>query len=214
MAKAMRKALTGIQRADGTFIPVGPVEFDLSERTYPGYADPNQDTHGAIAGGSDDDEPTLGGRALASTDALRFILAGNATITLKSLKTGVHFTYKIQEPQKKDPTRPVWFVKLLTGPDNTGDYTYLGMITASPLGGSRIAPLQPTFRATKATRNPEAPSFKAFAFTFGALATGRGIPAGVEVRHEGRCGRCGRALTVPESIDRGIGPECAARMEG
>lgn len=26
----------------------------------------------------------------------------------------------------------------------------------------------------------------------------------------GRCGRCGRRLTDPESIRRGIGPECAA----
>ena len=33
-----------------------------------------------------------------------------------------------------------------------------------------------------------------------------------EFRHEGRCGRCGRALTVPESIDTGFGPHCAAEM--
>jgi hypothetical protein len=212
--------------ADGTFTPAGPVDFDLSERTYPGYATPTGlnaagyspdevARHEArdIAGGSDDDEaPSLGGRALSSAnDALRFILAGNATITLKSLKTGAHFTYKVQEPQKKDPSRPVWFVKLLTGPDNTGDYTYLGMITSSPLGSGVLAPIRPTFNATKATRNPEATSFKAFAYTFAALAGGT-APAGVEIRHEGRCGRCGRALTVPESIDRGIGPECAERM--
>lgn len=149
----------------------------------------------------------LGGRVLTSAaDALRFLLAGNATITLKSQRTGQHFTYKIQEPQKVDLARPAWFVKLLTGPDNTGDYTYLGMITVTP--GSALK----TFRATKATRNPESPNFKAFAYTFQALAVGGQLPAGVEIRHEGRCGRCGRALTVPESIDRGIGPECAAAM--
>ena len=28
----------------------------------------------------------------------------------------------------------------------------------------------------------------------------------------GRCGKCGRTLTDPESIDRGIGPECWSRM--
>lgn len=229
MAKAIRKALTGIQQADGTFIPAPPVDFDLSERTYPGgeparYAtptgtnlagySPDEVTRDEAPAMDDTDEPTtLGGRALATDDALRFILAGNATITLKSLRTGAHFTYKVQEPQKKDPARPVWFVKLLTGPDNTGDYTYLGMITATPLGGRLGLPVQPSFRATKATRNPESPSFKAFAYTFGALAKGQ-TPAGVEIRHEGRCGRCGRALTVPESIDRGIGPECWGRMEG
>ena len=30
---------------------------------------------------------------------------------------------------------------------------------------------------------------------------------GLEVWHEGRCGKCGRKLIVPESIARGIGPE-------
>lgn len=209
----MKKQLTGILKADGTFLAAGPVDFDLSERTYP---IPERPVHlDAIAGGSDDDDddttPTLGGRVMTDADAISFILAGNATVTFKSLRTGTHFTFKVQEPKKQDPARPTWFVKLLTGPDNTGDYTYLGMITVSPFA-SLAGPLQHTFRATKATRNPGSPSFKAFEYTFNQLAkTGR-IPAGVEIRHEGRCGRCGRALTVPESIDRGIGPECASRM--
>jgi hypothetical protein len=30
----------------------------------------------------------------------------------------------------------------------------------------------------------------------------------VEVWHEGTCGKCGRALTVPSSIENGLGPEC------
>jgi len=32
---------------------------------------------------------------------------------------------------------------------------------------------------------------------------------GFELMHEGRCGRCGRPLTRPESIQSGIGPICA-----
>jgi hypothetical protein len=36
--------------------------------------------------------------------------------------------------------------------------------------------------------------------------------AQVEFWHEGYCGRCGRELTVPESIERGLGPQCARRM--
>ena len=34
---------------------------------------------------------------------------------------------------------------------------------------------------------------------------------GFEFWHEGKCGRCGRKLTVPESIEAGIGPECAGK---
>jgi hypothetical protein len=36
----------------------------------------------------------------------------------------------------------------------------------------------------------------------------------LEVWHEGRCGACGRRLTVPESIERGLGPECYGRRNG
>jgi hypothetical protein len=35
---------------------------------------------------------------------------------------------------------------------------------------------------------------------------------GCEVYHEGRCGRCNRKLTVPESIETGLGPECASKL--
>lgn len=59
-----------------------------------------------------------------------------------------------------------------------------------------------------------APSALAFRWFFKRLSEGRdlGGPRGVTVRHEGRCGRCGRTLTVPASIDSGIGPDCAERM--
>jgi len=30
----------------------------------------------------------------------------------------------------------------------------------------------------------------------------------IQIYHEGRCARCGRALTDPASIKRGLGPEC------
>jgi hypothetical protein len=39
------------------------------------------------------------------------------------------------------------------------------------------------------------------------------LPKGLKVHHEGRCCRCGRKLTVPESIETGLGPECASRLE-
>jgi hypothetical protein len=47
----------------------------------------------------------------------------------------------------------------------------------------------------------------AFAWFWDRLRNGN-LPEQVEVHHEGRCGRCGRALTVPESIESGFGPEC------
>jgi hypothetical protein len=34
------------------------------------------------------------------------------------------------------------------------------------------------------------------------------LPNFIEIWHEGRCGKCGRTLTVPDSIANGLGPEC------
>ena len=34
----------------------------------------------------------------------------------------------------------------------------------------------------------------------------------IELWHEGRCGKCGRVLTVPTSISTGFGPDCLRRL--
>lgn len=136
-------------------------------------------------------------------EAKRFMLAGNATVTLKSLKTGTHFTFKISERKEGDGTL---FVGVLTGPDNETDYRYLGYIRRGVLFVGR------TMRKPNDVL-PTAPSAKAFRWTYEQLAKGK-MPPDLRVYHEGRCGRCGRKLTNPVSIATGIGPECAGRMEG
>lgn len=142
-------------------------------------------------------------------DAKAFALAGNAIITLQSLRTGTHFTYKVRAKDvageiKADyqPDR-IWFVSLLSnGSADEGDFQYIGLINKHK-----------EFRLTKNSRcSEQAASFKAFEWFWHMVRDG--IPSELVIRHEGRCGRCGRTLTVPESIDRGIGPECAEKMGG
>ena len=137
-------------------------------------------------------------------DAKLFCLAGNATITLESLKTGTHFTFKIRESKPAEgSTRfqaPVHFVNLLSGPDNENDYVYLGIIREG------------RFCLTQKSRGgADAPSFKAFNF-FWNFDHGTQFHPQLIVHHENRCGRCGRTLTVPSSITSGLGPECAEIM--
>ena len=134
-------------------------------------------------------------------DAKQFASAGNATITLESLKSGSHFTYKVREKESTSPNGgTVHFVSLLSGADNENDYRYLGLIREG------------RFVLTKNSKvGIDAPSFKAFNY-FWNFDHGDVIPPQLVIRHEGRCGRCGRTLTVPSSIDLGIGPECAALM--
>lgn len=140
----------------------------------------------------------------SAADALRFALAGNARLTLVSKKTQHRFTYRIRQPKEPNQppgAEPPHFVQVLTGPDNTGDFTFLGTIFKR--GEYRIGRKSPISAA--------APSAMAWAWFWPRLLKDR-IPETMEVWHEGRCGRCGRALTVPESIERGIGPECAGVM--
>lgn len=129
-------------------------------------------------------------------DVSRYLLAGHATLTLKSLKSGEHLTYKVTlAPEKTD----FYFVGLLIGSDQ--EYAYMGVLT-NPAHGA------PVFRLTgKSKYNEQSRPVLAFRFFLNHL-----VHPSMEVRHEGSCGRCGRQLTHPESIDRGIGPECWGKM--
>lgn len=139
--------------------------------------------------------------------ALKFLLAGNATFTAQSDKTGTRFTYKVKRADPRDgqqePPR-LWFVSLLSGPDNENDFQYLGMIR--PPRENQDGPLA-FEHGIKSRIACTAPSFIAANWVISHLLRNRPTPS-CSVYHEGRCGRCGRKLTVPESIVSGFGPEC------
>jgi hypothetical protein len=140
--------------------------------------------------------------------ALDFIFGGNATFTLSSEKTGTHFTYKVRHkpnPANTGDSTP-FFVSVLSGPDNWDNYQYIGFVPGT-FSGFPTAGLV----AGKKGR-VDAPSFKALSWALDHLNRGT-IPANLNIQHEGKCCRCARKLTRPESIEAGIGPECA-RQEG
>ena len=128
-----------------------------------------------------------------------YITAGNATLTVEN-PHGEYYTYKVRTP--KDKPEP-FFVSLLTGPDNNHSYTYLGLLNADD--GS--------VRLTKASKfNDETKPVKVIRWAMRKLWNGEELPLGYKVRHNGHCGRCGRTLTTPESLDCGIGPECRKHL--
>jgi len=126
----------------------------------------------------------------------RFATAGKARITLVSGRTGDRFTYQVK---LKKGSEDFYFVSVLTGPENTSNYTYLGHVAGGRFTDDRRLRI-----------GQEAPSRKGFQWFWKALH-GASDLSQVEVWHEGRCGRCSRVLTVPESIQTGLGPVCAAR---
>lgn len=140
------------------------------------------------------------GRLMTALDATRFALAGKSTLTLVSVKTGTRFTYRITV----SPDGQAYFVALLSGPDNNADYSYLGRISRGVFWLGRKVP-----RAGDISK--DAPSAKAFDWAWRALAKNN-LPDSLEIWHEGKCGRCGRKLTVPSSIELGFGPECSEKL--
>ena len=133
--------------------------------------------------------------------ALDFILAGNSTFTILSKKTETRFTFKITN-DKKNVNH--YYVNLMNGSNNETDYIWLYDIYLD--GGF------PTLSHKKKWGlNNEQPSWIALKYVIEHLLLNIPMP-NLEIWHEGRCCRCGRKLTVPESIQSGIGPECATRQ--
>lgn len=150
-----------------------------------------------LPGGEPSDAPRASFSDSKATVA--FMLAGNAHVTFQSERTGAHYTYHVAlAPRRTDGSPVTHFVAVLTGADS---YEYVGFIRNRAVyvhGGhrSRIA------RTAK--------SHMAFGWTWAHLTAGR-MPETLTVWHEGRCGKCGRRLTDPESIASGLGPICGGR---
>lgn len=123
----------------------------------------------------------------------KFILAGHSTFTLRSTVTGARFTYQVRRYRGAPEDSP-WFVAVLVGTDNEGDYRYAGA----------IFPGSAAVHRGKKGMNSQAPSMVALNWYLPRVGDDR-----VEFFHEGSCAACGRALTVPESIATGFGPICA-----
>lgn len=148
-----------------------------------------------------------------------FLLGGRATVTLVSKQTGKRFTFKIEQ-RRVAPRNPgeseveygerviaaqkgPRFVKVMTGPDNEHNYTYVGHIDEDR-----------QFRLDKKSRlTPEAPSVVAWRWFWQAVMTKSAkTTEQCEIWHNGHCSKCGRKLTVPSSISTGLGPVCAGSV--
>jgi hypothetical protein len=133
------------------------------------------------------------GRKLKNSDALKFIFAGKSIVTFLNTKTSNRFTFKVK--QAKDSN--MFFVSVLNGPEN---FAYIGTCIEGKFRHGR-----------KSNMSADAQSVKVFDFVLTKLVLGT-LPEFVEVWHEGCCGKCGRRLTVPSSIENGLGPECVKRL--
>lgn len=142
----------------------------------------------------------------------KFITAGKAIFTVEvpdeiaSQFGKSHYTYRVSLKKAKGNYGDTFFVSCLTGPDNNSNYSYLGIL--NPQTGAVRTTANSKFR-------PDSFTVKLIQRVMYRLWTNEAqkiAEAGFDLHHEGKCGRCGRRLTVPESIETGLGPECAGRV--
>lgn len=131
---------------------------------------------------------------MMTVDQIRnFIRAGRATFTIESTKSGKHYTF--HAAAKSDGS--ILWISALTGPD---EYTYMG----------KLLPKSLEYRETP--KSPPAHNLHGILRWFFLHLRNPRLHPMLVFRHQGNCGRCGRELTTPESIDTGLGPICSERM--
>ncbi len=122
----------------------------------------------------------------------------DGTITVL-LKSGKHFTYRLSTVRKGD-LEGKRIAALLTGPDNNASYKGFGFIISPEEGIT-----DPVIKVWRKYLQSEA--FMKHA----QLLEGCANEHVQEWMQEGRCMKCGRKLTTPESLKAGVGPVCAGR---
>lgn len=137
-----------------------------------------------------------------------YCLAGNATFTIQSKKTGRRFTYKISKSESEQYGLS-WFVSLLNGSDNESSFMTFAMLKLDFAGEPMIVHLRPNATRKISANADSALAFKCF---WEHLCHRDKVHPEIEFYHSGRCGRCGRKLTVPSSVESGFGPECSGRL--
>lgn len=135
-----------------------------------------------------------------------FLFAGNAIFTVTNPQ-GEYYTYRLREPADQNEDIPIWFLSVLTGPDNTSDYTYVGIVTKATLHNGQFVRL-----TAKSRYENDSKIVQVARWGIKKILEGKELPEGYRIDHIGKCGKCGRPLTTPESIQDGLGPICSGRV--
>ena len=137
-----------------------------------------------------------------TTRAGRMLAAGRVTVTFRS-PSGQHITITAKCRKREDSGR--W----VRCPLDEAVIVFLEVPSSGGYFPDRVAKI--TARAGFVPDTVADPARVWCARRLLEYVAGSEMPAGLEVFEEDRCGRCGRELTDPVSVERGIGPECAGR---
>lgn len=126
-----------------------------------------------------------------------YITRGRAIFTVESSKLQKRYTYKIIKYTNQE-NKTTYQCYRLYGPDNSKDYRFIGIFDKELLG------FQPV-------RANDLPTRLLIGF-LKIIYCQSVIPQSCRFYMSNKCAVCGRQLTTPESIRRGVGPECFRRL--
>lgn len=129
-----------------------------------------------------------------------FILAGNSEFVLANTKTGNHIAYKVRATRNVKSQFALYFVYV-----KTDSSVYAGHLSINCQGGS------PRYiKGDKGAFDSDSQCIKVLLWFLTTPA--HLVPSNMCCLHVGKCGRCGRKLTDPESIAVGLGPDCRTKV--
>lgn len=128
--------------------------------------------------------------------SLEFLTAGRAIFTVSNGR-GEHYTYRFT---RKRPEDQAFAATVLAGTDNTAfdNYRYVAHVRSQDLKFP-VSRDQPQHT-------------KVLAWALQVIRGVKPLPPGYKIEHAGRCGKCGRLLTDPTSIEAGLGPKCRGKQ--
>lgn len=131
-----------------------------------------------------------------STTAEHFsIMTHNGRITIENTNRGTHRTFQVRtQPDDAKFAPGTRILSLLTGSDNESDYLGFAFVRDEQVILWKKYRTEQYQRLVDVLLRPE---------HYESL--------GCRYLYEGRCRRCNRTLTTPESIQSGIGPVCAEK---
>jgi hypothetical protein len=135
--------------------------------------------------------------------AYEYVVAGNSYFTMFSHKTGKYLSYTLKRKDSfQGKYEYVYFVKKAGGSEN-------GVFLGTLFFGDNAFSYKLGKDTIKSEENEK--RLQSLTYVLNHLARGD-FSMPLSVYHHGKCGKCGRKLTTPESILTGLGPECSKML--
>lgn len=126
-----------------------------------------------------------------------YVMGGNSTFTIYSAKLNKRYTYHVTRDKI---LKSRYLVSLMYGSDNTdlkGSFRFLGLFYSDTM----------TLKVNSIGVYKQEAA-KMLDYFLAVVDKKKDWPDTCEFYPSKKCARCGRKLTTPESITRGIGPDC------